>query len=371
MSCIPLNSEAVLPPGIVERHGADDAERSILAITRFGPGTGVKYFGYQIRQREFYPHLVEQGYHIDVLQITSDRDENRKLLEQIAQQYDLVWMYRTAFWPQELKILKQLGRFIIFDIDDPIGLSASNWGNISPSRWIRFAATARASDIVTVASKGLAEEAGWLSARTELVPMLTGTSDDQPSNLPTERAEGEPLRLLWSGSRSTLKYLEKVRPQLTAIGKEFSDVELTIIGDAPFELSSMKTSFHHYDKEVVRRELSRSHVGIVPLQHDRWCQGKATYKPLLYLANGLPFVGTPVGVVREYAHAGGCGLLVNSTEEWVNAIRRLRNYDNLRIELAERGLDYVKKHHSLNTISMRVADIFDSLLAGQQASRAA
>jgi glycosyltransferase involved in cell wall biosynthesis len=178
-----------------------------------------------------------------------------------------------------------------------------------------------------------------------------------------ERAVGDPLRLLWLGARSTFKYLEQIRPQLEAVGKACPRVELVVVGHSSLPLASLPVVNLTWDRVVERQQLDRCHVGLAPMARDRWTQAKAALKPLQYLASGMPFVGSPVGINLRLADDGRNGLLADAPADWVAAVRRLEGDEGLRRDMGCHGLDYIRRYHAPDVLAGQVANVFHSLFS--------
>jgi glycosyltransferase involved in cell wall biosynthesis len=64
-------------------------------------------------------------------------------------------------------------------------------------------------------------------------------------------------------------------------------------------------------------------AGVMPLLDDPFSRGKCGFKLLEYMACGLPWVASPVGVNVDLADGGRAGILAESSDEWVAALERL------------------------------------------------
>jgi glycosyltransferase involved in cell wall biosynthesis len=311
-----------------------------------------------LRVEILLPLLKAQQIDVVPCKMPRDRRERRALFDRLRG-YDIAWVHRALLWPSELRRLGPVARRLVLDIDDPVCYSSSNWGNLSLARWLKFRATARASAAVLAASEGLADLARLHNRRVFLVPLCA--DPDAYAMQARARATGEPLRLLWLGARSTFKYLEQIRPHLEAVGRACPRVELVVVGHSSLPLTGLPVTNLPWDRRVERQQLDRCHVGLVPMSRDRWTQAKAALKPLQYLASGMPFVGSPVGVNVRLTDGGRNGLLADSPAEWVAAIQRLERDEPLRQEMGCSGVDYIRRYHAPEVLAAQVADAFQSL----------
>ena len=129
-------------------------------------------------------------------------------------------------------------------------------------------------------------------------------------------------RIGWTGSHSTLKYLDEIQPVLHKILQEYPTVEFIVIADRPPSLdvgSSVK--FVPWNSETEIKDLLQFDIGIMPLPDDEWAKGKCGFKALQYMALELPAVASPVGVNSKIINHGVNGFLCNTPEEWEEALR--------------------------------------------------
>ncbi len=333
----------------------NDRPLSILALTRTVPE---RHLTWKLRIGLLAPHLENYNIRVFAHQLPRDPQEKTRFLQQVGK-FDIVWLHRYTSWPWEISRLRELGQHLVFDIDDPVGYSASNWGNVSLSRWLKFRATVSHSSAIFAASDGLVELASKQHRRVRLLPLCADPYSHQLKVTP--RGSHEPLRLLWVGNKSTFRYLETVRTQLETIGRTGLPVELVVVGHSELKLSHLRVTNLRWSPAVEREQFERCHVGLAPLTIDRWTQAKATLKPLQYLANGMPFIGTPVGVNHRFARSGTQGLLAHTPDEWLSAVRMLEADEQQRQAMGQRGVDYVMARHSPEVLAERAAREFWAL----------
>ncbi len=71
-------------------------------------------------------------------------------------------------------------------------------------------------------------------------------------------------------------------------------------------------------------------VGIMPLTDDPWAAGKCAMKAIQYLGVGVPAVVSPVGANREVVEDGVTGFHARTEDEWVQALERCLDDEELR-----------------------------------------
>jgi glycosyltransferase involved in cell wall biosynthesis len=311
-----------------------------------------------LRVKLLLPLLKEQQIDVVPCKMPRDRRQRRALFDRLRG-FDIAWVHRALLWPSELRRLRPVARRLVLDIDDPVCYSSSNWGNFSLARCLKFRATARACHAVLAASDGQVALARAHNRQVHFVPLCADPA--AYSMQPRERLAGEPLRLLWLGARSTFKYLEQIRPQLEAVGNACPRVELVVVGHSSLALTSLPVVNLAWNRVVERQQLDRCHVGLSPMARDRWTQAKAALKPLQYLASGMPFVGSPVGINLRLVDQDRNGLLADSPAEWVAAIQQLEVDETRRREMGRHGVDYIRRYHAPDVLASQVAHIFHSL----------
>ena len=180
----------------------------------------------------------------------------------------------------------------------------------------------RAADIVVAGNDFLGEHAAAEvgSSRVHVVPTCV---DPERYPLANHQRAGGAIRLVWIGSSSTLQGLERTVPLWEAIGRRCPGVSLALICDKGLTLKSMPVHLRPWSEATEAAELARADIGISWLPRDRWSQGKCGLKVLQYMAAGLPVVANPVGVQATMVLHGETGFLVESQEEWCEAVARL------------------------------------------------
>jgi glycosyltransferase involved in cell wall biosynthesis len=94
---------------------------------------------------------------------------------------------------------------------------------------------------------------------------------------------------------------------------------------------------------------------------DPWSRGKCGLKVLQYQAAGLPVVANPVGVQADMVRDEKTGYLVETTENWVAAVRRLAADPTLRRRLGTAGRAQVESTYNVTAGGAAWAGVLDRI----------
>ena len=108
-------------------------------------------------------------------------------------------------------------------------------------------------------------------------------------------------------------------------------------------------------------ELASADIGISWLPDDSWSAGKCGLKVLQYMAAGLPVVANPVGVQADLVRHGESGFLVQTPQQWVDAVGRLAHDPALRQRMGKAGRQRVAGEFSVASGAARWFDLLQDL----------
>ena len=261
--------------------------------------------------------------------------------------YDAVILQRKLLPRWATALLRRRARRLIFDFDDAVWLrdSYSAKGFDDPKRAARFRATVAACDLVIAGNDYLATEARTVvpSDRVRVIPTCVDVTKYALTRPPSE----QPLRLVWVGSSSTLKGLERFAPTLSAIGRAIPGTRLKLVCDRFAEFPGLTVEPCAWDEATEADEIATADIGIGWVPDDPWSRGKCGLKVLQYQAAGLPVVANPVGVQADFVCDGITGFRATTTDEWVNAVRTLAADAGLRQQLGAAGRRQVEERYSV------------------------
>jgi glycosyltransferase involved in cell wall biosynthesis len=245
----------------------------------------------------------------------------------------------------ELRLLGRQYPHLIFDFDDAVWLrdSFSPRGLHSPRRARRFRTVVQAVDQVIAGSQFLADYAAQFADTVRVIPTCL-----EPSQYPTaDHRSPAAIDLVWIGSSSTLRGLERIAPMLDAIGAAVRGTRLKLICDRSLPLMTLPVTWRRWSEETERSELSLADIGIAWVPDDDWSRGKCGLKVLQYMAAGLPVVANPVGVHLGLVRHGETGFLAETTAQWIAAVRILAANPGLRARMGRAGRALVEREYSV------------------------
>ena len=300
----------------------------VLTRRRAGPS-------FRQRIEPYLPALAGRGVACEVVELARSPWVRARQLQR-AGGYDGVLVQKKTLTAWDVLFLRRARAVIIYDFDDAVLYKARRAeGGPDPGRLRRFARTVRAASLVIAGNNILAGHATAAGAAwVEVVP--TGLATARYGPAPRPRTDGR-CRLVWIGSRSTLKQLRPFYRTLQAIGQALPGVVLRIIADAPLVAEGLEVENVPWSRQGETELLAGADVGIAPLPDTPFTRGKCGFKVLQYMATGLPVVASPVGVNAEYVVHEQTGLLARTTEEWVSAIGRLSADAGLRRRMGQAG----------------------------------
>jgi glycosyltransferase involved in cell wall biosynthesis len=170
-----------------------------------------------------------------------------------------------------------------------------------------------------------------------------------------------PFTIGWIGSPGSERLLETVRAPLEEVARE-QDTRLVLVGASERALSDVPHERWQWSEAEEVDQISRFHVGIMPLMDTPWERGKCGFKLIQCMAAGRAVVASPVGANRDIVRCGVNGFLASSREEWVQALRTLRHDRPRCARMGEVGRDVVRCEYDLSTTAPRIEALLSSIM---------
>lgn len=269
--------------------------------------------------------------------------------------FDFVFVHREAapIGPPifEWIISKVLQKRIIYDFDDAIWLSdKTDEGFLEKTiRWrSKVALVCKWSYKISCGNDYLANYARPFNNQVIVNPT---TIDMAKVNLESTKidfkADETEVIIGWTGSHSTLKYLEQLESVLQQLAKKHPQVKVLVIADRKPSLTLDRLQFVKWSKETEIQDLMPISIGIMPLPNDEWTKGKCGFKALQYMSLGIPTIASPVGVNTKIIQHDYNGFLAQTSEEWLTCLERLISNVEERKRLGQEGQKTVEAHYSV------------------------
>lgn len=161
----------------------------------------------------------------------------------------------------------------------------------------------------------------------------------------------------WTGSHSTIRYIEVILPVLKELQKTHEFVFRVISDIAPdYDLEALE--YRKWNKETEIEDLLSFSVGIMPLEDDKWASGKCGFKALQYMSLGIPALVSPVGVNTRIVDHGLNGYICSSLVEWKTALSELMEQKERLLEMSARTREKIQNHYSVRSNSQNFLNLF-------------
>ena len=274
--------------------------------------------------------------------------------------YNYIYIHREAapvgppFF--EWMIAKVFRKKIIYDFDDAIWIPVTSEYNTAASKFKwpgKVAQICRWSYTISVGNQFLKEFAVQKNPSVFIVPTVIDTKgleiQDQRTSKPA---------IGWTGSFSTLKYLDIVLPVLQELQEKY-DFTFIVIADKDPKLALKNYRFIKWRRETEIEDLLNFHIGIMPLYDDELSRGKCGFKAIQYMSLGIPAVVSPVGVNVDIVENGINGFLCSTEEDWKTKLQKLLEDASLRTNLGLAASQKIKEQYSVEATTQSFLNLFN------------
>lgn len=279
----------------------------------------------------------------------------------VLHRFDVVFIHREAapVGPPvfEWIIARVLRKRVVFDFDDAIWLpntSASNPFITFFKRYRNANDTCGWAWKVSCGNSYLQQHAAQFNPDTVVNPTTIDTVGHH--NRVKTYGSGRPV-IGWTGTHSTMRYLERLLPVLRRLEEEF-DFVLLVIADTRPDFALRGLRFIPWDKDAEIDDLLRMDVGIMPLEDDPWAKGKCGFKALQYMALGIPAIVSPVGVNTEIVDHGINGWVCESEADWEKCLREILSQPGMLALRSEAARSTVVERYSVVSNSGNFLGLF-------------
>ena len=284
--------------------------------------------------------------------------------------YDAVIVQREAmfFGPAIFEwLIQQIGRRpLILDLDDAtyVSYKSPSYGQLGTSLKF-FGKTDRLidrADLVICGNRFIAEYCEDRGAKTAIIPTIA----DPEVFKPAEKHNKAPV-VGWIGTHSTFPFLERILPVIDRLGEKH-DFSLKIVGARcdDIRLDNVDIINKEWSLEREVEDFQSLDIGLYPITvsdtaSEEWLQGKSGFKAIQYLAVGVPFVMSPVGVCAEIGKPGSTHFNAITNDEWYDALDSLLSDTRSRKSMGEAGRQHSIEHYGVSHHADRLARLIEGV----------
>jgi glycosyltransferase involved in cell wall biosynthesis len=276
---------------------------------------------------------------------------NRLLTLFNVPRFDFIFIHRetTPIGPplMEWAIKFIFRKRIIYDFDDAIWTTDRIYepAIVRILKWRnKVASICKWSYRISAGNEYIARFAAQYNDAVQVVPTVVDTIS---MHYPVHLQEKDFITIGWTGSSSTLKYLNEILTPLQQLEISHSNINFLIIADRNPELPLRRVSFLKWTEETEVADLRKIDIGIMPLPNDDWTKGKCGFKAIQYMALGIPAVVSPVGVNCQIIEDGVNGFFATTSQDWVDALKVLINDSARRSQMGKMSRKKIHQEFSL------------------------
>ncbi len=282
-----------------------------------------------------------------------------------AGDYDVVLVHREAmvFGPAVVERFIARRTPVVLDMDDAIWLRSVN--PVNPiAHWVKCPGKVKTiaglASAVLAGNSFLATWAMQFNPATHVVPTTIDT--DGPYAGQKIHGPCDVPVIGWSGSVSTVAYLESLLPALEVLARR-RRYRLMIIcnGERRRWSTTIDVEWRGWSSAREVDDLLQFDIGLMPQPDEEWAKGKCGLKALQYMALGIPAVASRNGVLPEIIEDGHNGCLAANPTEWLERLERLLSDSESRVAMGERARISVRERYSTAKHAPRVAEILRSV----------
>lgn len=296
-----------------------------------------------------------------------------KRLSEIAEikKYDALFIQREAmfFGPAFFEwIFQKFGNLpLVLDLDDAtyISYTSPTYGKLG-SFFKFFGKTdnlIKRADAVICGNRFIAEYVEKQGTKTVIVPTVADTDEFHP----IEKNNEIPI-IGWIGTHSTFPLLESIFPVLQKLSEKH-DFILKIVGAGRenVEINGVKVENLAWNLERETSDFQSLDIGLYPITtsqsaSNEWLLGKSGFKAIQYLAVGIPFVVTPIGVCAEIGADKETHFTALNENQWFDSLSKLLESSDLRLQMGKNGRKNALQNYTIAQQTIKLADTLKSLI---------
>lgn len=281
------------------------------------------------------------------------------------QQFDIILIQREAmfFGPAIFEWLYQkVGKLpVVLDLDDATYVSyiSPTYGKTG-SFFKAFGKTdklIKRSDLVVCGNRFIAQHVAEIGTEAVVIPTIA-----DPNNFtPAKKKKDVPV-VGWIGTHSTFPFLKGLFPIFERLAAKHSFV-LKIVGaeaNIPvikdLEIVNLKWSLEREIEDFRSLDIGVYPITVTDSANENWLKGKSGFKAIQYLAVGVPFVMSPVGVCAEIGVAGSTHFNASTDDEWYDSLDKLLSDAKLRENMGSLARQHSVENYSVAPHAAKLAE---------------
>ena len=256
----------------------------------------------------------------------------------------------------------------IYDCDDAFFLKYRNrrLRLVQPFLGDKIDRLITGAEFVTAGNTWLANYARRFNTNVSVLPSVVDTDQFRPSMSLQTKLPGSSFTVGWIGSPSTAPYLRLLIEPLKLLARE-RPVRLIVVGGPAPDIPGVEVIEKSWSLEHEVSVIRGFDVGVMPLPDNLWTRGKCAYKLIQCMACAVPVIASKVGANLEVVPAE-CGLLVNSSHEWLKAFRKLASDKLLRERMGIAARQWVEQNYSLRSSLPKFVEVIEKSVSACRGS---
>ena len=281
--------------------------------------------------------------------------------------YVNLWVTPLGF-PFYEKVLLLLNKKVIYDIDDMIFLE--KFEHVKENIFQRLKGRKKPivlmkySRAVITCTPKLTEIALELNKYKEVMDISSTINTERFLPLPVYTKK-DPAIIGWTGTHSTIPFLETITTVLQDVSRE-RNVRLLVIANREYSMPGIETIYLPWNEKTEVTDLHKIDIGIYPIPANEFSLGKSSLKALTYMSVGIPVVATAYGTNFRVVEHGVQGFLASNENEWKEHIIKLIDNVELRERLGKAGRKKVEDEFSVKANFPKYLQVFKTVIPNNE-----
>ena len=357
--------------------------KKILVICPSPPGTNP---GQRLKYEQYFSHWIENGYDITVSPFQTHRFwkiiyKKGYFAEKVCWViwgyllrirdlfripfYDGLYIYMavTPLGPPVFEwLVTRLNQRIIFDMEDMAFTPAVSEANkiigfLKGTRKYTF--MIRKAKHVIVSTPALAK---MIQKQNPNVTDILATFDTNRFSATSNYIHKEVTIIGWTGSQTTIPYLHLLDNVFRRVAA-LRPIQIIAISNSTYRCEGVNVENIVWSEANEIKDLHRIDIGVYPVPMEPWVLGKSGCKAITYMSVAIPCIATRYGnVVEQVIHHDVNGILVETEDEWVDAIIHLIDHPEDRKRLGTAGREKIINCFSVDATKQKYLQIIESII---------